>query len=241
LRWRWYSHRVEREVTLARWGEIGRPVLVYPTAGGDAEEIERMGLVGAVAPLLAAGKIKIYSCDNVSGRALLNHEGSPEHRMWLLDQYHHYVRQEVVPAIRHDCRSDDIGVWTAGASIGAFQAAATLCRFPDVFHRALPMSGTFDLLRHLDGGAPTGAYRAASPLDFVPDLRGEHLDLLRTRYVHFACGEGAWEDLGESHRLAHVLGSKGIPNWVDSWGPSWNHDWPTWHAMLPKYLGDWTR
>jgi esterase/lipase superfamily enzyme len=238
---RWYSPRVACEVTLARWGEIGQPVLVFPTAGGDAEEIERMGLVRAVEPLLAAGKVKIYSCDHVCGRALFRKEGSPEHRMWLFDQFQHYVRDEVVPAIRDDCKSDSIGIWSAGASIGAFQAAAVLCRFPDVFHRALPMSGTFDLLRHFDGAAPTDAFRAASPLDFVPHLSGEHLDVLRTRYVHFACGEGGWEDIGESFRLANVLGAKGIPNWVESWGPSFHHDWPTWHAMLPKYLGEWTR
>ena len=42
---RWYSSRVESDVTIARWGHFGRPVIVFPTAGGDAEEIERMWLV----------------------------------------------------------------------------------------------------------------------------------------------------------------------------------------------------
>ena len=46
---RWYSPRVEREVTVVRWGTIGTPVLVFPTAGGDAEEIERFQLVDACA------------------------------------------------------------------------------------------------------------------------------------------------------------------------------------------------
>ena len=30
---RWYSERVEREVTLVRWGSFGRPVVLFPTAG----------------------------------------------------------------------------------------------------------------------------------------------------------------------------------------------------------------
>ena len=38
---RWYSNRVESDVTVVRWGHFGRPVIVFPTAGGDAEEIER--------------------------------------------------------------------------------------------------------------------------------------------------------------------------------------------------------
>ena len=45
---KWHSDRVQREVTLVRWGNFGQPVIVFPTAGGDAEEIERMHLVGAV-------------------------------------------------------------------------------------------------------------------------------------------------------------------------------------------------
>ena len=41
--------------------------------------------------------------------------------------------------------------------------------------------------------------------------------------------------------MANVLGARGIPNRVDPWGPDWHHDWPTWRAMLPKYLDEWTR
>jgi esterase/lipase superfamily enzyme len=56
---RWYSARVEQEISLVRWGHWGQPVLVFPTAGGDAEEIERMHLVGAVSALIEAGRIKV--------------------------------------------------------------------------------------------------------------------------------------------------------------------------------------
>ena len=240
LKSRWYSSRLNTAVTLARWGEIGQPVLVLPTAGGDAEEIERMGVVEALSPLLADGKIKIYSCDSIAGRTWFHKEGSPAHRMWIQDQFHWYLRDEVVPAIRMDCQTPDIHVWTAGASIGAFHAAALVCRFPDIFTRALAMSGTFNLMRFIEVGQPTDEFRRASPLYFVPHLSGAHLDLLRTRYIHFATGEGRWENIGASWGLANVLGAQQIPNYVDSWGPETHHDWQTWRAMLPKYLGEWT-
>ena len=32
---RWYSDRVGRYVTVVRWGAVGAPVLLFPTAGGD--------------------------------------------------------------------------------------------------------------------------------------------------------------------------------------------------------------
>lgn len=238
---RWYSHRLNSAVTLARWGEVGQPVLVLPTAGGDAEEIERMGVIDALGPLLSEGRIKVYSCDSIGGRAWFTREGSPAHRMWIQDAFHWYIREEVVPAIRMDCKGADIGIWTAGASIGAFHAAALVCRWPDVFTKALAMSGTFNLMRFIEVDHATDDFRRASPLYFVPHLHGVHLDLLRKRYIHFATGEGRWENIGESWGLANVLGAKGIPNFVDSWGPQTHHDWQTWRVMLPKYLGEWTR
>ena len=76
----------------------------------------------------------------------------------------------------------------------------------------------------------------SSPLHFLPELEGGQLDLLRTRFILLTSGEGRWEDIGESWRLANLLGTKAIPNRVDSWGRDWDHDWETWRVMLPKYL-----
>ena len=121
---RWHSSRVHSDVTVARWGHFGRPVIVFPTAGGDAEEIERMRLVDACGELLEAGRVKLYSCDSVAGAVLLRGDGAPGHRAALLNAFHGFVREELVPAIRLDCQSPDITVMTTGASIGAFNALA---------------------------------------------------------------------------------------------------------------------
>jgi esterase/lipase superfamily enzyme len=238
---RWRSDRLGREVTMARWGTFGQPVLLFPTAGGDAEEVERMHLVGALGPLIEGGKIKLYSCDSVAGAALLAREGDARHQMWLQNQFHQYVRHEVVPAIRADCKSPELEVWAAGASIGAFHAAAVVCRFPDVFARACSMSGTYDLRRFYDAKDFTDEFWVSSPLHFVPMLDGVHLEKLRTRFVLLISGEGRAEDISESWRLASALGKRGIPNRVESWGAEWHHDWPTWRKMLPQVLADWTR
>jgi esterase/lipase superfamily enzyme len=238
---KWHSERVQREVTLVRWGSVGQPLLLFPTAGGDAEEIERFQMLDVLGPLLDAGKIKIYSCDSVAGRALLAREGSPQHQMWLQNQFQQYVRHEVAGAIRADCKSAEIELWTAGASIGAFHAASVVCRWPDVFVKAIAMSGTYDLRRFYESTDFTDDFWVSSPLHFVPTLSGRHLDVLKTRYVHIVSGEGKAEDIGESWNLANVLGRQGIPNKVDSWGASWAHDWVTWRKMLPQILDEWTR
>jgi esterase/lipase superfamily enzyme len=130
-------------------------------------------------------------------------------------------------------------VITAGASIGAFNAVALLCHYPDVVTNALGMSGTYDISRFVGEGAGDDLY-FATPSYFLPGLNGEHLALLRSRQAILASGEGRWENTGESWRLAHVLGSKGVPNRVDLWGSEYDHDWSTWREMLPKYLDELT-
>ena len=80
---RWWSPSVEQEVQLVRWGHMGTPVLLFPTAGGDAEEIERFHLISVLQPLIDAGRIKIYSTDSIAGKAWFSGEHSAEYCSFL--------------------------------------------------------------------------------------------------------------------------------------------------------------
>ena len=233
----WFSEPLGTDVTVTRWGHMGKPFLLFPTAGGDAEEIERFKMIDTLAAPIAEGRIKIYSCDSVAGRTMLAREGSAAHQMYILNAFQDFVYHEVVPAIRHDCESQDIEIAIAGSSIGAFNALACICRFPHVFSHAICMSGTYDLQRFIDG-APTHDFYTASPVHFIPNLHGQHLEQLQKRFVLIPSGEGKAEDIQESWRVAKVLGAKGIPNRVDSWGSEWDHDWPTWRNMLVRYIDE---
>ena len=229
------SKHVGEEVLCARWGAFGTPVLLFPTAGGDGEECERFKMIHVLKPLIEAGKIKVYSCDSVGGKAL-SAEGRTS-ASWAEAQarFDRFIYDELVPWIRKDCETPDIEIVTAGASIGAFNAVSTLCRHPDVFKTAIAMSGTFDLTKWLDPPYTQDFY-FASPMHFLPRLEGPQLELLRKRLVLIPTGEGPWEEPAQSWRLAQVLGNKGIPNRVDTWGKDYDHNWPTWREMLPKYL-----
>ena len=233
----WWSQRLPCPARVARWGHYGRPVLIFPTAGGDFEEIERQGLVAALGSLIDAGRIKVYSVDSVAGRHWIDRSNSAQSSSRVQNQFDAFVYHELVPLIRQDCASSDIELVASGASIGAFNAVATLCRHPDVVRLAIGMSGTYDLSKYLEGRFIQDFY-FASPLHFLPGLEGPILDQLRKRLILLPTGEGEYEDIGESWRMASVLGAKGIPNRVDSWGREWRHDWNTWRAMLPKYLGE---
>lgn len=236
---RWHSERLGAEISVVRWGHWGKPVLVFPTAGGDAEEVERQGLVDACSGLLTAGRVKLYSCDSLAGKAMLEEWGTPEQGMRLLSAFHAYVRWEVVPAIHTDSGGQEDTVIAAGASIGAFNALAMVCRFPEAFAAAICMSGTYHLQRFYGGQFSDDLYYA-SPLHFLPGLAEEQLERIRERFIVLASGEGAWENIDESWRVADLLGNKGVPNRVDSWGADTEHDWGTWRRMLPVYLDELT-
>lgn len=236
IRSSWRSERLGREVQVVRYGEIGRPLLIFPTAAGDAEECERFHLIDVLSHLLEAGRVKIYSVDSVPGQVWLNEDDSSARGGWIQNQFDTFIYQELVPAIRVDCRDENAEILTAGASIGAFNALAAICRHPDVFSHAICMSGTYDPSRFLQGEVTRDFY-FSSPLHFLPDLgSSEQLDRLRERFILLAHGTGRWEDPQQSWRAADVLGSKGIPNRVDTWSEEWDHDWPTWRKMLPQYV-----
>ncbi len=236
----WRSERLDdAEVRLTRWGVVGTPVLLFPTAAGDSEECERMKMVDALAPLLSEGRIKLYSVDSVAGRSWLDKETPKHQAARMQNRFDAFVVHEVLPAIRVDCRTSDLDILVAGASIGAYNALASICRHPDLYAAAICLSGTYDLQKKFMDGEGTHDSYISSPLHFLPDMQeGEHLTRLRQRFVLLAHGKGRWESPEESWRVADALGARGVPNRVDEWGTEWDHDWPTWRRMLPQYLGE---
>lgn len=231
---RWHSDRLGQEIALARWGTHGTPVLIFPTAGGDYEEIERFHMVSALGQLIEDGKAKVYSMDSINGRAWLTGD-DPHYAAWLQNQFDEAVHREVVPAIYTDCGGAPLPIIVAGSSIGAFNALEVLCRHPETFSVAICLSGTYDLGKWLQGSWSTDFY-FSSPLHYLPELpEGEQLRLLRRCFVLLAHGTGRYEDPQESWRVAEVLGAKAIPNRVDEWD-GYSHDWVTWREMMPRYL-----
>ncbi len=166
----WPSDRLPAAARVARWGHYGRPVLVFPTAGGDFEEVERHGLVAALAPLIDAGRIKVYSIDSVAGRHWIEKRHAPQYSSRVQNLFDAFIYQELVPLIRQDCASAAIEIVVSGASIGAFNAVATLCRHPDAFRLAIGMSGTYDLSRYVHGHWNDDFY-FSSPMHYLPGLR----------------------------------------------------------------------
>jgi len=234
--WRWYSPALNREMDLACWGHYGKPVLLFPTAGGDFLECERFLMVRALTPLIEAGRIKVYASASISGEGWLNSDAHPAHKSWLQACYDRYLERELLPFIREDCNRTDQKLIVTGASIGAYNAVNALAKHPDYVDTAIAMSGTYFFDRWMNGHWDENYY-FNMPVQYLPRMsEGPQLDALRDSFFYLATGSGRWEAPHESWQLGQLLGAKGIPNHVDIWGGDADHDWPTWRTMLPMFL-----
>jgi esterase/lipase superfamily enzyme len=219
------------------YGHWGPPTIVFPTSGGDEWEFDRQGVVAALADLIDAGRVKLY-CVDINHRDSFGNGGAhPRHRSWMQAQYDAYIIQEVVPFIRADTQSGGIAVTTIGASLGAYHAANSLFRHPDVFKRCIAMSGVYDMKRFMGGDYDDNFY-FNNPVDYLSNLSDPWaIGNLATCDIHIVTGTGPWEHSSESYRLSGILASRGIRHHLDDWGPQGGHDWPYWKNQLRAYLG----
>ena len=97
------------------------------------------------------------------------------------------------------------------------------------------MSGAFDIPRRfLDGYYDNNAY-LNSPLDYLPGLNDPwFLERIRRSYYVLATGSQD-PQFDQNVKLAHVLGSRGIPHIMDVW-EGFGHDWPWWYKMAEKFF-----
>ena len=64
--------------------------------------------------------------------------------MAMFNLFHQAVAEEVIPAIHSDS-GGRLPVVVAGASIGAFNSLAMICRYPHLVSSAICMSGTYTI------------------------------------------------------------------------------------------------
>jgi esterase/lipase superfamily enzyme len=232
----WYSPRLRRHMGIVVLGHWGPPMIMFPTSGGDEGEYERQSLIGAIADSIDGGRVKAF-CVNVNhGDSFANRGAHPFHRSWMQRMYDEYIRHEVIPFAWHHCQSPGIGIWTMGASLGAYHAANTLFKYPDVVKRCYALSGVYDMTSFMDGAYDDNFY-FNNPVDYLANVSDPwQLGHLASCDIHIATGTGPWEKSEESYRLSSILAAKGVGHHLDDWGPMGGHDWPYWKHQMREYL-----
>ena len=233
----WYSPNLQKDMPIAVYGHYGRALLMVPTAGADFLEYERFQLLDCISPFIEAGRFKIFSINSINKESWLNKEMDPRHKSIRHQQYNQYVFEEVVPFIRTNT-SQDTEIIVTGASLGALHSANLFFKRPDLIQGCVAMSGVYDLTEYTDGYFDEDVY-FNSPCHYLPNLSDHKIleQIRSSRHIHLLSGSGNHEAPDAARRLAGILYDKGINYELDIWGQDMHHDWPTWRAMLPHYLG----
>lgn len=237
---RLWSGAIGADGTVIRYGHWGRPVLVFPSEQGNASDFENNGMVGAIADLVDAGRLKLYCVDSYDAASWSDSSVELEERARRHGSYESWIIDQVVPWISEDCGgSADIA--TLGCSLGAFHAANFALKRADLFPLALCFSGNYDPSTWNGWGERGTAAYFNNPMDYVAHLDGEHLDWLRGRIsLLLVCGQGQWEDttgsLPSTKELAALLADKQLRHELDLWGHDVPHDWPSWRAQLSHHM-----
>jgi esterase/lipase superfamily enzyme len=233
-------NRRDLEIGPARviaYGHWGRPLLVFPSELGKRWDWEGSGMIGALAPLVEAGRIKVYSVDGADEWSWRADDVPLEERARRHADYERWINDAVAPFIHADTGGEII---VTGASFGAYHAANFALKRADLFPLAICMSGVYDV--SVQGGGERGeAVYFNNPMDYVANLHGDHLAWLRTQAsLVLVCGQGQWEDttgaLASTKQFGSILAEKGIRHEVDLWGHDVPHDWPSWRRQIAHHL-----
>ncbi len=231
----WYSPAIGRDMTVKVYGHYGKPLIVFPCAGGSNHEFEDFGMLDIVRDHVEAGRVKIFCVDSIDNEALLKTDGHMGDNVYRHEAYDKYIVNEVVPFIRDHCHTGD-RIALTGNSMGAYHCVNFILRHPDCFDACIALAGVYDLRRVVGDYWDHNVY-FNSPVDYLPGLNDEwFLERLRDTRIIICTGQGAWECPDDTRRMKDLLESKGIPAWVDLWGYDVNHDWPWWKIMLPHFL-----
>lgn len=224
---------------VAVFGHWGPPMLAFPTSHGDEWELQRQGLLDAIADFIDGGRLKVFCVGSNNHDSFLNKGAHPFHRSWRQRMFDEYIRDEVIPFIHSHCQSPGIPITTFGASLGAYHAANTLLRYPHLVKRCYAFSGVYDLRRFMDGLYDDNFY-FHNPIDYVANLSDPwFLDQLGSCELRMVTGSGPWEDSRPTYAFSSVLHRKGIRHYVDDWGQKGGHDWPYWKEMIREYVSRW--
>ena len=223
-------------------GHYGRPVLVFPSEGGSAWDFDNNGIArrdpvdGRRGP--GEGLLR-----RLGRRADLVGQVRPARGACATSRRVRAVDPRPGAALGgRRLRWPASELITVGCSLGAFHAVNIALRRADLFPRALGLSGSYDPSDWRAWGERGTAAYFHNPIDYVPNLNGDHLDWLRSRVnLRSSSGRapGRSTPPGRCRPLAgsaDVLASKGIPHELDVWGYDVSHDWPSWRTQIAHHL-----
>lgn len=233
-----FSYYLGQEMHVNRYGDYGKPVIVFPSSGGSQNEYADFGMIEACKEFINHYNLVFYTPDSYDKESWLS-DWKSGHDMGLAhDAYERYIIEELVPMIKVETGWAG-KLLATGCSMGAFHTINFALKYPEIFDVAIAQSGVYDA-RFFTGdyyGDLSVYYN--SPIDYLSqDSNENYLEQLRQNHWIISVGQGAWEGphIQDTQRLESVFSQKNIPAWFDYWGQDVSHDWIWWRVQIPYFL-----
>jgi esterase/lipase superfamily enzyme len=190
----WYSPATGHTMPLIRYGDIGRPLVLFGTGAGDVLDVERSGLIGAVRPFVESGRVRVYASVSAPPDGP---RGWPAYARWFAE--------ELLPSVRFECGDALLRVAAGGVGDGAVFALRLGLSRPDLVWLTAAIGGRY---ASDDGsGLDTPLAIAAALAD------GARREWLLRSFFHLqSIGRSA-----ETEALAAALAHAGVPHHADRW------------------------
>lgn len=232
----WLSTNLNKEMPLSIYGHYGFFLLLFPALSDVHTECKDNGLIDSIIPSIKKGRCRVVSITGNAYDSWLNSTKTNKEKSLSLLNYNNYLTEELLPFLFNQY-GGIAPIITCGAAIGAFYAANTYFRRPDLLYGTIALSGTFNIQHFSNNYFDDNCY-FNSPIHYLPNLEDPYwLSYLKSKHhVYLLSGSGEGEYPENSLNLSNILKSKEIRHHIEIWGYEWAHNWETWNTMLPYFL-----
>lgn len=233
-----HSNYLNRGMEFKHYGEVGKPMIVFPSSGGRFYEYEDFKMIDACHPFIEKGLIQIFTPDSIDQESWLEEDVWPGDRGYRHNLYDSYIMEELIPYIQSKTGYRNKFI-TTGCSMGAYHAANFFFRHPDVFDTLIGLSGIYDVRFFVGDFLHIHDVYINSPIDYLANLTDSwYIHQYQKSDIIICSGTGDWEEDSIDHtkRLKSILEELNVPAWIDFWGKDVDHDWPWWRIQIAYFL-----
>ena len=227
-----YSPSLGRDMEYKVYGNKGKGVLVFPSQNGRFYDYQDFDMVASLSQYIDGAKIHLICVDSIDKETWSAAGGDERQRIALHERWYHYVTDELIPEVTVPGET----LMVTGCSMGGFHAANFFFRRPELFDTLIALSGIYYASYFFPNYHDPLVYDN-SPYDYMPE---DHpfLNFYRQKNIILCVGQGNWEEelLDSTRKMDALLKAKGIPAWVDYWGPDVAHDWAWWRKQIVYFM-----
>lgn len=213
----WHSKALSTSLNIEMFGHFGIAVLFFAPENDNPSNSINSLFIDKIEKQIEKGKIKLFNVpglyEEIWWSDNLNHNAASKRHF----EYNNFIVDEVIPLIFNQC-GGPVPLVSAGVSLGAYHAANTYFRRPDIFLGTIAIDGYYDLHEFTGDYFDDNCYYN-SPVHYLPNLNDNYWYsyLLSRKHVYLMSSSKEGANSGRLDHIDSILSTKKIPHHCDRW------------------------